>query len=51
MDKKYTVNNIYNDNGIFFNDLVSKLFTSFLDEDLNIFENHDIMNVDTILNL
>ena len=51
MNKKYTVNNIYNDNGISFNELVSKIFKSFLDEDLNIFENHDIISVDTILNL
>ncbi len=51
MNKEYKVNNIFNEDGITLNDLISKIFTSFQDEDLSLFESNDIMNLDIALNL
>lgn len=51
MNKDYKVNNIFNEDGITLNDLISKIFTSFHDEDLSLFESNDIMNLDIALNL
>lgn len=51
MNKDYKVNNIFNEDGITLNDLISKIFTSFQDEDLSLFESNDIMNLDIALNL
>ena len=44
MDKKYTVNNVFDENGITLNDLITNLFITFLDEDLNVLEFNDISN-------
>lgn len=51
MNKEYKVNNIFNEDGITLNDLISKIFTSFQYEDLSLFESNDIMNLDIALNL
>lgn len=34
--KDYKVNNIYNEDGIILNDLICKIFSSFLDEELKL---------------
>ena len=51
MKNKYTVNNIFNNDGIPFTDLVAKIFTSFLDEDLELVQNDDIIISDIVQNL
>jgi len=51
MKNKYTVNNIFNNDGIPFTDLVAKIFTSFLDEDLELQENDDTIISDIVQNL
>lgn len=51
MEKEYRVNNIFNDNGDFLNDLITKIFLSFLEEDLDILEFNDIIKSDTTLNI
>ena len=51
MNKEYKVNNIFKEDGITLNDLISKIFTSFQDEDLSLFESNDIINLDIALNL
>ena len=51
MKNKYIVNNIFNNDGILFTDLVAKIFTSFLDEDLELQENDDIIISDIVQNL
>jgi len=51
MNKKYKINNIFNENGLTLNDLISKIFTSFQDEDLSLFESDDTINLDIALNL
>lgn len=51
MQNKYKVNNIFNNDGIPFNDLITKLVTSFLDQDLNLFESNDIITSDIDQNL
>ena len=38
MKNKYTVNNIFNNDGIPFNEIITKLVSSFIDQDLNMFE-------------
>ncbi len=51
MKNKYTVNNIFNNDGIPFTDLVAKIITSFLDEDLELVQNDDIIISDMVQNL
>lgn len=51
MEKEYRVNNIFNDNGDSLNDLITKIFLSFLEEDLDILEFNDIIKSDTTLNI
>lgn len=51
MEKEYRVNNIFNDNGDSLNDLITKIFLSFLEEDLDILEFDDIIKSDTALNI
>lgn len=51
MEKEYRVNNIFNDNGDSLNDLITKIFLSFLEEDLDILEFDDIIKTDTTLNI
>lgn len=51
MKNKYTVNNIFNNYGIPFTDLVAKILTSFLDEDLELVQNDDIIISDIVQNL
>ena len=51
MKNKYIVNNIFNNNGILFQDLIKKIFTSFLDEDLEFVQNDDIIISDIVQNL
>ena len=51
MKNKYTVNNIFNNDGILFTDLVAKIFTSFLNEDLELIQNDNIIISDIVQNL
>ena len=51
MEKEYRVNNIFNNNGDSLNDLITKIFLSFLEEDLDILEFNDILKSDTTLNI
>jgi len=51
MDKDYVINNIFNENGVVFNDLIKSFLESFLDAELNIYEKNDIINNDVISNL
>ena len=51
MEKEYRVNNIFNNNGDSLNDLITKIFLSFLEEDLDILEFNDIIKSDTTLNI
>ena len=51
MKKEYKVNNIFDEAGITFNEIVSTFLISFLDKEFNNFENNDIMNNDIISNL
>ena len=51
MKNKYIVNNIFNNNGILFQDLIKKIFTSFLNEDISLQENNDIIISDIVQNL
>lgn len=46
MKNKYTISNIFNDDGIPFNELIMKLISSFIDQDLNIFEGSNILTSD-----
>lgn len=44
--KEYKINPNFNEDGFTLNDLISKIFTSFQDENLNLFESNNIMNFD-----
>ena len=46
MKNKYTVSNIFNNDGIPFNELIEKLVSSFIDQDLNLFEDNTILTLD-----
>ena len=50
MKKEYKVNNIFNENGVTFNELIDTFLSSFLDKELNNQENNDVINIDIILN-
>ena len=49
--KEYKVNNIFNENGITLNELISNFLASFLDKEFNLYENNGIINTDIISNL
>lgn len=51
MEKEYKVNNIFNENGVLLNELISTFLSSFLDKELNLCENNGIINTEIILNL
>lgn len=51
MSKNYKVNNIFNENGKTLNDLISEIFTSFLDDDFTLFDKDVIINKDISLKL
>ena len=51
MENKYKVNNIFNEEGLTFNELITKFLDSFLDKELNIYGNKGIINTDIISNL
>ena len=51
MKKEYKVNNIFNENGITLNELISNFLASFLDKEFNLYENNGIINSDIISNL
>lgn len=51
MKKQYKVNNIFNENGVTFNELISTFLVSFLDKEFNNNENRGIVNTDIISNL
>lgn len=51
MNNNYKVNNIFNESGITFNELMSTFFSSFLDKEFNICGNDGIINTDIISNL
>ena len=48
MKNKYIVNNIFNNDGILFQDLITKIFTSFLNEDISLQKNDDIISMDIV---
>ena len=41
MNNKYKVNNIFNDDGIIFNDLITKTILSFIEQDISIMEDNE----------
>ena len=47
---KFKINNIYTSDGKTLDEIISKFFITFLDEDLNFCEINGIMNSDTVLN-
>lgn len=51
MKKEYKVNNIFNENGVLLNELISAFLASFLDKEFNNRENNGIINTDIISNL
>lgn len=51
MNREYKVNNIFNENGVTLNELMSNYLISFLDKEFNIYENNGIINTDVISNL
>lgn len=51
MFKKYQVNNIFNDNGLTLNELITKFLISFLDNDFELLKSDGIINTDIISNL
>ena len=51
MEKEYKVNNIFNENGITLNELISNFLASFLDKEKKNHENNGIINTDIISNL
>lgn len=51
MEKEYKVNNIFNENGITLNELISNFLASSLDKEFNLYENNGIINTDIISNL
>ena len=51
MKKEYKVNNIFNENEITLNELISSFLSSFLDKEFNNYKNNDIINADIISNL
>ena len=51
MKENYKINNIYNENGLTFNELINNFLTSFLDKEFNNKEINGIINTDIISNL
>lgn len=51
MKKEYKVNNIFNENGVTFEELISTFLLSFLDKEFRLYENNGIINTDIISNL
>jgi|GEM_PF-5830823 len=51
MKENYKINNIYNDNGLTFNELINNFLTSFLDKEFMSIEINGIINTDIISNL
>ena len=48
MKEEYKVNNIFDEAGMTFNELISTFLLSFLDKEFNICENNGIINTDII---
>lgn len=51
MKEIYKINNIYNDNGLTFNELINNFLTSFLDKEFNNNDINGIINTDIIRDL
>ena len=51
MREEYKVNNIFNEAGMTFDELISTFLLSFLDKEFNIYENSGIKDTDIISNL
>lgn len=51
MNKKYKVNNIFNESGVTLNELISKFLVFFLDNEANLSKDNLIMNHITIPNI
>ena len=51
MREEYKVNNIFNEAGMTFDELISTFLLSFLDKEFNIYENSGIIDTDIISNL
>ena len=51
MKENYKINNIYNDNGLTFNELINNFLTSVLDKEFMSIEINGIINTDIISNL
>lgn len=48
MKEKYKINNIFDETGITFNELISTFLLSFLDKEFDICKNKGIINTDII---
>ena len=51
MNNNYRVNNIFNDDGLTFNELINTFLVSFLDKEFDAYWNNNTIDVNTILNL
>ena len=51
MKKEYKVNNIFNENGLPFEELISTFLLSFLDKELGLYENNSMINASIISSL
>ena len=51
MKKEYKVNNIFNENGVTFEELISTFLLSFLDKEFRLYENNSMINASIISSL
>ena len=51
MNTEYNINNVFNSNGITFNELISNFLISFLDKEFNIYGNNGRINTEMGSNL
>lgn len=51
MEQEYKVNNVFNENGLTFNEIINNFLVSFLDKEFNLLENNGIISTDIISNL
>ena len=51
MDKGYKINNVFNEDGLTFNELISTFLVSFLDKQFNLYRKFGTINTDIISSL
>ena len=51
MDKEYKINNIFNEDGLTFNELISTFLVSFLDKEFNLYDKFGIISTGIISSL